>query len=93
MTPDEAFILDCVPGHPNIAFACGFSGTEIFSHIRRMLKFLHVINRSRLQERALRGNHAEGAFEANQDKAVRWKPIFIKSICMRNLTIKNSCLT
>jgi len=85
MTPDEAFILDCVPGHPNIAFVCGFSGAEIFLHIWVRVQILTcIINRSRLQERALRGNHDEGAFEANQDKAVGWETVFIKSIWMRN---------
>lgn len=26
LTPDENFVLDCIPGHPNIVFGIGFSG-------------------------------------------------------------------
>jgi sarcosine oxidase len=26
MTPDHHFILDTYPGHPNVAYGCGFSG-------------------------------------------------------------------
>ncbi|XP_050725700.1 peroxisomal sarcosine oxidase-like isoform X2 [Eriocheir sinensis] len=27
MTPDEEFVIDSHPSHPNVVFACGFSGT------------------------------------------------------------------
>jgi len=27
VTPDDTFVLDAVPGRPNIVYACGFSGT------------------------------------------------------------------
>lgn len=46
LTPDQDFIIDILPGYPNISFGCGFSGKNfsvlISLHIKTTLKLTSI---------------------------------------------------
>jgi hypothetical protein len=43
VTPDLTCILDTIPGHPNIAFGCGFSGDHQKFKIKTIFNFTNKL--------------------------------------------------